>query len=147
MNFDVPDELKIQNYTTSIIEAIASNPMDTLTRAELELLSEYKSELFKQKNLLLSRLFQLIELYATQRQKIVIALLLRGMTYSNIAQVLSLNYSTVAGCITGCHSGARDYTRGGLRRKFRNICKEDQECRIILKEIKRINAKINSLLV
>ena len=92
---------------------------------------------------LMERVNLLIECFFTEHQKQIYKLMLKGLTYEEIAKELNhysskrSGYTSVAYAIKGIKvKGFDSEYHGGLERKIRKICLRDKICLKIIQDIK-----------
>lgn len=97
-----------------------------LTEEEASVLKEAKLLI---QQLLFDRVVDLASNHFTEHQKVVLALIQTpDRTYSEIADILGINYTGVSHAIKGIKSKNHGKFHGGYEKKLRKICQKDEEC-------------------
>jgi len=79
--------------------------------------------------LLFDRVVELTSSNFTEHQKVVLALILMpDRTYSEVAEILSINYTGISHAIKGIKSHKHGKYHGGYEKKLRKICTKDESC-------------------
>jgi DNA-binding CsgD family transcriptional regulator len=91
--------------------------------------SSYSEELKELREQLLDRLREIIETRLTPHQKRIILLFLEGNTQEEIANVMSIHQTGVHKALHGNidYCGDRKRRYGGIMKKLKKICCEDEE--------------------
>ena len=100
---------------------------------------EYNEKLLDLKEELKTRLWEIIEIGLTERQKQVIKLSVQNFTQNEIAKMLGINQTSVHKVLRGNIDYRVQKRRyGGAHKKIRKLCDADPEIQRILKEINDI---------
>ena len=98
-----------------------------------------KEDLLDLKDKLAKRMWEIIEVGLTKRQKQVVYLYNDGLTQNEIAKKLGINQTSVHKVLKGNIDNKNDKRRyGGAFKKINKLCKTDEKIIEILKEIQEI---------
>lgn len=99
----------------------------------------YSEKFLDLREKLIKRMWELIEIGLTTRQKQVLKLWQQGLTQNEIAKILSINQTSVHKVLRGNIDYKNKRKRyGGCLKKIIKLCSSDQEIQQILKEIQEI---------
>jgi predicted DNA-binding protein YlxM (UPF0122 family) len=100
--------------------------MEDLTEKELAVIKEAKLLVGQ---LLFDRVIELTSSNFTDHQKLVLALILMpDRTYSEVAEILGINYTGISHAIKGIKSNKHGKFHGGYEKKLKKICSKDEAC-------------------
>lgn len=138
-------QTRSQTYQYKVLERISSDDyLKTLdSNKGLTGFLNYDSEEVKElQDQLLERLWQLIDIHCTDKQKLILNLLYKeGLTQQEVADFRGISQSTVNKCI----HGNVDYknnkrTSGGIIHKLQPIFKQDTISQNIINQIKELKS-------
>jgi len=131
-------------FSSTDLEKIVSVPANDMEFDEVE--EKRKEYLFVElKNILVSRVFELIEHNMTEHQKKVIALMMKDLTYNTMATLLCVNYTAIANAIKGIKTKKHGKYHGGIERKLQKICYKDHICVGVLEKMNKIRQGVLSV--